>query len=195
MKPTLRFVATLSLSLVSLVLSSGPVFAHSDELITSPKAGSTVEAAKISISVEFAEELLTGDEAISHEVVITNSEGAIIPALCAIADGFALNTVAAIDQPGEYKVNWRTVSADGHPTSGDFSFSVVNNTGYDAASEPVDACIYAMATTGEVTPNGDSQTGMQPLSIVLIAVAVAAGGFALIRLFRAQALRRKNKSE
>lgn len=149
MKRIFSISAALSLALAALIGGAVPASAHSDEFKTSPETGSTVDAGRIPITMTFGEELLVGDESISHEVVITNQDGEIIPALCATAEGFDLSTAAAIDQPGEYKVTWRTVSADGHPTSGDFSFNVVNNNDYDAATDPVDACIYAMATSGE----------------------------------------------
>lgn len=149
MKRILSSLATLSLSLAAIIGVSGPALAHSDELKTSPEQGSTVEAGRIPITLTFGEELLTGDESISHEVVVANEAGELIPALCASAEGFDLSTAAAIDQPGKYTVTWRTVSADGHPVDGTFDFNVVNNTDYDAATDAVDACVYAMATSGE----------------------------------------------
>jgi methionine-rich copper-binding protein CopC len=149
MKRILSSLATLSLSVAAIIGVSSPALAHSDELKTSPEQGSTVEAGRIPITLTFGEELLTGDESISHEVVVANEAGELIPALCASAEGFDLSTAAAIDQPGKYTVTWRTVSADGHPVDGSFDFNVVNNTDYDAATDAVDACVYAMATSGE----------------------------------------------
>ena len=149
MKRILSSLATLSLSVAAIIGVSSPALAHSDELKTSPEQGSTVEAGRIPITLTFGEELLTGDESISHEVVVANETGELIPALCASAEGFDLSTAAAIDQPGKYTVTWRTVSADGHPVDGTFDFNVVNNTDYDAATDAVDACVYAMATSGE----------------------------------------------
>lgn len=149
MKRILSSLATLSLSVAAIIGVSSPALAHSDELKTSPEQGSTVEAGRIPITLTFGEELLTGDESISHEVVVANEAGELIPALCASAEGFDLSTAAAIDQPGKYTVTWRTVSADGHPVDGTFDFNVVNNTDYDAATDAVDACVYAMATSGE----------------------------------------------
>lgn len=177
MKRIFSISAALSLALAALFASSGPAFAHSDELITSPEADSTVEAGRIPIILTFAEELLVGDESISHEVVVTNNQGGIIPALCASAEGFDLSTAAAIDQPGEYTVTWRTVSADGHPTSGDFKFKVVNNNDYDASTDAVDGCIYAMATSGESapTPTAAPEGGSNALIGGLVL-----GGFAVV---------------
>ena len=207
MKRIFSISAALSLAVAALLGGAVSASAHSDELITSPEANSTVDAGRIPITLTFAEELLVGDESISHEVVITGEDGAIVPALCASAEGFDLSTAAAIDQPGEYTVTWRTVSADGHPTSGDFKFNVVNNNDYDAASDPVDACVYAMATSGE-TPalvtfeqedaesdaKGAVFTGLAFIGVLAV-IAIATRKTIKDWAVTAQASRRKRKSE
>jgi methionine-rich copper-binding protein CopC len=201
MKHIFRSAAALSLSLAALIGVSSPAMAHSDELNTSPEQGSTVEAGRIPITLTFGEELLTGDDSISHEIVVANEAGALIPALCASAEGFDLSSAAAIDQPGKYSVTWRTVSADGHPVDGTFDFTVVNNTDYDAATDAVDACVYAMATTGE-TPMLTSETEEQSRDSrpVLFIGAAFVGVLAIIwiatrKTLRGRAQLRKNKSE
>lgn len=193
--------AALSLSLAAIIGVSSPAMAHSDELKTSPEQGSTVEAGRIPITMTFAEELLTGDESISHEIVVVDEAGAMIPALCASAEGFDLSSAAAIDQPGKYSVTWRTVSADGHPVDGTFDFTVVNNTDYDAATDAVDACVYAMATSGE-TPMLISENEQSPESLpgALFIGAGFVGVLAIIwiatrKTLRGKAQLRKNKSE
>ena len=206
MKRILTSTAALSLSLAAIIGVPSPALAHSDELKTSPAAGSTVEAGRIPITLTFGEELLTGDESISHEVVVTNAAGDIIPALCASAEGFELTTAAAIDQPGKYTVTWRTVSADGHPVDGTFEFTVENNTDYDAATDAVDACVYAMVTSGEEPTLLDSpmnpsdaeaaQSWQGALFIGAGFVGVLAViGIATRKTIRDQVQRRKNKSE
>lgn len=207
MKRILSSLATLSLSVAAIIGVSSPALAHSDELKTSPEQGSTVEAGRIPITLTFGEELLTGDESISHEVVVANEAGELIPALCASAEGFDLSTAAAIDQPGKYTVTWRTVSADGHPVDGSFDFNVVNNTDYDAATDAVDACVYAMATSGE-TPmlisenegSADSLPGALFIGAAFVGVLVVIW-IATRRTLQKRASvkgkdqRRKNKSE
>jgi methionine-rich copper-binding protein CopC len=209
MKRIFSISATLSLALAALIGCAVPAQAHGDGFETNPETGSTVEAGRIPITMTFGEELLVGDESISHEVVITNQDGAIVPALCATAEGFDLSTAAAIDQPGEYKVTWRTVSADGHPVSGDFSFNVVNNNDYDAASDPVDACVYAMATSGEeptlitmqqedaesdAAVKGAFFIGLAFLGVIAV-LAIATRKTIKNWAVTAQASRRKNKNE
>lgn len=209
MKRILSISAALSLAVAVMLGGAVSASAHTDEFKSSPEAGSTVDAGRIPITLTFGEELLVGDESISHEVVVTGADGAIIPALCASAEGFDLSTAAAIDQPGEYTVTWRTVSADGHPTSGDFKFNVVNNNDYDAASDPVDACVYAMATTGEAPAvvtfeqeNAESDAAVKGAFFIGLAFlgVIAVIGIATRKTIKdwattAQASRRKRKSE
>mgnify|MGYP000452766371 CR=1 FL=1 len=152
MKRTWGILATLGLIIGGFFGISSPAFAHSDEFESIPEAGSTIEAGRIPITLSFGEPLLTGDDSIAQEIVITDSGNKLIPALCAVADQKDLSTAVAIDQPGEYTVSYRTVSEDGHPVSGSFKFNVVNTTGYDAAADPIDACVYAMANEGEGQP-------------------------------------------
>lgn len=201
-----RFFSTatlLSLSFAAVIGVSAPALAHSDEVASSPEQGSTVEAGRIPITLTFAEELLVGDDSISHEVVVTDAEGSIVPALCASAEGFELRTAAAIDQPGNYNVTWRTVSADGHPVSGSYEFKVVNTTDYDAATDAVDACVTSSISEQEPTvisaPENSSATDQanETAGWVIGISLLAAGAVAVIsgRVIKARGLRRKNKSE
>lgn len=198
MKRILSTAATLSLSLAALLGGASGALAHSDELNTSPEQGSTVEAGRIPIILTFGEELLVGDESISHEVVVTNEAGDILPALCASAEGFELSTATALDQPGTYLVTWRTVSGDGHPVSGSFDFKLVNTTDYDAATDAVDACVTSsmaepmvIAAPTAAADNTDSLGWLVAGGLVLLGAAAAISG----RVVRARGLRRKNKSE
>lgn len=207
MKRIFSISAALSLAVATMLGGAVSASAHTDEFSSSPEAGSTVDAGRIPIIMTFGEELLVGDESISHEVVVTGEDGAIVPALCATAEGFDLSTAAAIDQPGEYTVTWRTVSADGHPTSGDFKFNVVNNNDYDAASDPVDACVYAMATSGEepmlISTNQEESDGGLVAGLFIGAgflVVLGVIAFATRKTIKdwavtARASRRKYKSE
>jgi methionine-rich copper-binding protein CopC len=198
MKRILSTAATLSLSVAALLGGAGGAWAHSDELKTSPEQGSTVEAGRIPIILTFGEELLVGDESISHEVVVTNEAGDILPALCASAEGFELSTASALDQPGTYSVTWRTVSADGHPVSGSFDFNLVNTTDYDAAIDAVDACVSSsMAEPMVIAAPTDSADNTETLGWLVAGGLVVLGAAAAIsgRVIRARGLRRKNKSE
>lgn len=206
MKRILTSVAALSLSVAAIIGVPSPALAHSDELKTSPEAGATEDAGRIPITLTFGEELLTGDDSISHEVIVTNEAGEIVPALCGKAEGFELSTAAALDQPGKYTVTWRTVSADGHPVDGTYDFYIQNNTDYDAATDAVDACVYAMATSGEGSPLLDSPiepSDAQSSDALPGALFIGAGfvgvlaviAIATRKTLRSKAPRRTSKSE
>lgn len=197
MKRILSTAATLSLSVAALLGGASGAWAHSDELKTTPEQGTTVEAGRIPIILTFGEELLIGDESISHEVVVTNEAGEILPALCASAEGFELSTAAALDQPGTYLVTWRTVSGDGHPVSGSFDFKLVNSTDYDAATDAVDACASSsMAEPMVISAPSDSKDSADSLGWIVAGGLVAIGAAVAIsgRVIRARGLRRKNRS-
>lgn len=195
---------------VSLLVASSAIFgasiasAHADLESTSPSAGETVEAGQITLALKFGEELLTGE---SNGNVIS-VQGPAGPENAQWADGCVdsisgglLRDVISPSKPGEYVVNWRAVSADGHPIEGEFSFTVVNSTGFE--SVPPTACDASLISTltGEdpellpVTQKGAEQQrawGISPEDgliggIVVITIVSVIGAF----LLRAQERKRE----
>lgn len=200
MKRILSTAASLSLSLAALLGASASAYAHDDEQKTTPIQGSTVEAGRIPVVLTFGEELLVGDASISHEILVTNEAGDIQPALCASAEGFELSSATALDQPGTYRVTWRTVSADGHPVSGNFDFKLENTNDYDAATDAVDACVSASVSAPEPmlileSPAQPSNTDNLPWLIAVVVVVMGAVVAIAARIARARGLRRKSKTE
>lgn len=198
MKRIFGILATLGLTITTFFAISGPAFAHSDEFESNPAAGATVEAGRIPVTLSFGEPLLLGDDSIAHEIVITDSQGAIIPALCAVADSKDLSTAAAIELPGEYTVTYRTVSEDGHPVSGSFSFKVQNTTDYEAAADPIDACVYQMLTDSSPTPLiAPAPAGSDSSGNIYAIIALIVASIAVVTLtsFIGRAKNRRNKSE
>jgi hypothetical protein len=64
----------------------------------------------------------------------------------------------ALDEPGAYAVTWRVVSADGHPTSGEFSFSYAPEGGEPEAGDSAApaGCDRASDTTSDGAPDADT---------------------------------------
>ena len=206
MKRILSTAATLSLSLAVMLGGSAGAYAHDDEQKTTPEQGSTVEAGRIPIVLTFGEELLVGDDSISHEIWLTNEAGEMQSALCASAEGFELSSAAALDQPGTYTVTWRTVSADGHPVSGKFDFKLENTTDYDAATDAVDGCVKTQLGVPEPSLIAEPDVIAEPVAQetntdtsgwLIAAGVVAVGAIAAVaaRLAKARGLRRKSKTE
>ena len=150
----IRVALITALVAASVTLGTAGAWAHADLESTSPSAGETVEAGRITLALKFAEDLLTGDS--SGNVVSVQgpagpdnaqwSDGCVD----AVKGGLLMESIAP-SRPGDYVVNWRAVSADGHPVEGSFEFTVVNTTGFE--SEPPATCEASLISTLDDTSN------------------------------------------
>lgn len=119
--------------LLTLLLLAAPLpaSAHEELVDQTPAANSVVEAGRVKISLEFSNDLLvlSGSGA---EILVTGVDGELLNKGCALVDKRNAVLEIELDQPGEYQVAWRVVSADGHPISDSFGFTLVNGTGFVA---------------------------------------------------------------
>lgn len=130
-----------------VALSLGPAANAHEELVGStPSDGSVIEAGLIELDLEFSSELL--DLGSGAELVVRDQSDAFVPATCLLVSGSHAYSTIDLDQPGEYRVGWRVVSADGHPIEGSFSFNVQNTTNYVAAGIQ-DPCLITQAAEDE----------------------------------------------
>lgn len=97
--------------------------AHDALVSSSPEADGSVETVPAELTLTFSAKLIDGEGA--TEVVVTDPAGDVVSEGDATVDG------AIVTQPlrgtgpaGEYHVIWKVVSSDGHPTSGEYSFTV-----------------------------------------------------------------------
>ena len=108
-----------------LVLVAGVLFpatsasAHAQFLGSDPKPGATLDAAPSSMTIDFSEPPISGDDLVVEDGcgndMVTKAD----------VDEKALVAELADGQPGKWKVSVRVVSAvDGHPTEKSFSFTV-----------------------------------------------------------------------
>ncbi|MFB4352263.1 copper resistance protein CopC [Microbacterium sp. LS_15] len=124
-----------------------PASAHDSILGSSPEADSTVDTLPTTLTLTFSAKLIDGDGA--TEVVVTDASGA------SVTDGAAAVDGAIVTQPlvaeaaaGAYHVIWKIVSSDGHPTSGEFDFTVANSTVVAPTPDP--------SATPEATPSAEA---------------------------------------
>lgn len=137
--------AAVALTAGSLLLAAAPASAHDELLSTDPAADSSVEALPEQLTLTFSGQLL--GEAGASEVQATDAAGT------ALTDGAPIVTDNVITQPltgtasGAVTVLWRTVSSDGHPISGEFTFTVT------AAPSPTASESPSATPTEETTPS------------------------------------------
>ena len=181
-----KWVTAAVLGLLAAVLfPAGPASAHAKLTGSNPQAGQLISVALPAITLSFSgpvkPDLTT--------IVIAGPDGVNKTAGApTLADVTLTQPVAALP-PGQIKVTWRTVSADGHTISGSFDFTNAapgaTQPSPSASSAPA---VAAPATTPESTPEpatvatepASDDEGMSPVVWIVLAVlvvgAVAGGG-------------------
>ena len=105
-----------------LMLLNHPASAHAIILSSEPPAGGTVRGTDVSMRLHFNSRI---DRQRSKLLVIsTDGKETQVP----IDDGSTEDTLigrAHVMAPGQYRLRWQVLSADGHITRGDILFSVV----------------------------------------------------------------------
>jgi hypothetical protein len=111
--------ATAALALTSF---SGQAFAHAHLMSSDPAAGAAVSAPR-AIVLRFSEKL--EPKFSGADLMKADGRGVAMKSSVAAQDGKTLvATPTAPLAPGAYRVMWHAVAADGHRTTGDFSFTV-----------------------------------------------------------------------
>jgi len=149
-----------------------------------PAADESVETVPAELTLTFSAKLIEGEGA--TEVVVTDPSGASVTDGAATVDGAIVTQPLRASGPaGEYHVIWKVVSSDGHPTSGEYSFTVT--VGDDGAATESPSAAPTTAPPAEqtavpeptTTPAADSEDSggasawIWALSIGGILVAVA----------------------
>lgn len=120
-----RVAATALVVGAALAVLAGPrqAAAHSSLIGTSPKQGGTVTSPVKNVKLRFSEDV----QARFATVAVTDPDGEKVSAgKPAVRGGTVEQPVTAFREPGKYLVGWRVVSADGHPVSGKFAFTVTD---------------------------------------------------------------------
>lgn len=122
--------------------------AHDALVSSSPAADESVETVPSELTLTFSAKLIDGEGA--TEVVVTGPDGS------SVTDGAATVDGAIVTQPlqgsgpaGEYHVIWKVVSSDGHPTSGEYSFTVTVGDDVAPTEEPTAAPSSAAPTAAQ----------------------------------------------
>jgi methionine-rich copper-binding protein CopC len=160
--------------------SGGAAMAHDEVVSVYPESGSSVDAGVIDLNITFNEEVLTTENATGFDVVVSNSQGEPQTVACISPMGSSLSARVAIGKAGEYKVLWHSVSSDGHPSEGEYSFKVANDAEVDAdqinncprlliAPAPDDPSAIAYSV-GDVTSNDNTPIEIGILVLVVILV-------------------------
>ena len=125
-----RLLTALAGALLVL-LAPTAAFAHDTIVSSDPADGSSVEVSPERITLSYSAELLD----LTPVVRVVDAAGQPVLETTPAIEG--RDAVAAIDQPlaaGEYTVQWRVVSSDGHPIEGAYDYTVEGETAVDGQS-------------------------------------------------------------
>jgi hypothetical protein len=163
-----RLLAALGLLGLLALLGAGPAAAHSVLLETSPARGGSVQVAPTSVALTF-NEMPQGEFSTIH---VTGPDGQRRDdGHVQVVNDVVTEPLAGTRPAGHYVVDWRVVSADGHPVSGQFSF-----TAQAAATQVIARSAAAQAPA----PKSSSNTGVI-IGVVAAVVVVGVGVVIFVR--------------
>lgn len=110
------------LTAVFALAVSQPAYAHDELIGSSPAAGSSVDELPDEVELTFSAVLLA--EPAATDVVVTDAAGADLTEGDLVIDGTRITQPLSGTAAGVVTVIWRVVSSDGHPVSGEFTFTV-----------------------------------------------------------------------
>ncbi|MCK9793633.1 copper resistance protein CopC [Isoptericola sp. 4D.3] len=117
-------IGALGVALAGTLAVAAPAAAHNVVVGTVPGTGETVTQAPSTVEVTFDDVVLElSAEGSSTVVSVTDADGVQHATGCPTTQDRTVSVPVALGAAGEYTVDWRIVSADGHPTSGEFSFT------------------------------------------------------------------------
>jgi hypothetical protein len=119
----LILVAAFLVAAASVIMTAAPAAAHDRLLGSDPAAESTVEQLPPALSLTFSAAIAA--DAGASEIQVTDAAGAPLTDGAPVVDGPILTQpLTQVTAAGPVTVLWKVVSSDGHPISGQFTFTV-----------------------------------------------------------------------
>ena len=172
MTRVVRALAVLGAAFLAFVLGAGPAAAHSVLLKTSPARGAAVATAPSTVVLTF-NEMPQGEFSTIH---VTGPDGQRRDdGHVQVVNDDVTEPLAGTRPAGRYVVNWRVVSADGHPVSGEFTFT---------AQAAAPQLVARAAPTGAAPAKSSNTVG---IVISVVAGLIIVGGIVALLMRRKRA--------
>lgn len=166
-------LAVVASAVVTVLAAPSPAAAHDVLIGTAPKARSTVTASRSTVKLTFNDAVQTS----FAEVVVTDGAGDKLSlGKPNVVDDTVTQRIQPFRDAGDYRVSWRIVSADGHPVSGTFTFTVSKSAVSTASpAESTPASPAATEQAGGTQKQSFLQRHAVHLLIGLVIVVVGGG--------------------
>lgn len=149
-----RILTALALTGAVLLGLSPTAYAHDTLTDSSPAEGETLQEAPTQVRLTFSGEVLEMGAA----VVVADSDGGSWEADEPLVEGKEVTVPLEDGMPnGDYEINWRVTSSDGHPISGAIPFTV-DTPAEESESAPADQA----PATGTETPPETQEPATDP---------------------------------
>ena len=148
--------AALTALALTAFLGAVPAQAHDALPSSNPADGQTITTNPGKVSITLNNPPSTQLKG-SNIIKVTAPDGHVVSTGDLAVDGATLSTEADIDHPGKHTVQWRAVSADGHPIEGSFTFTFAGADEH-ASSEATTASAQATAAPSVTAPAAGAST-------------------------------------
>lgn len=176
-------IAAVAVATVAALAVAAPASAHDTIVSSTPAADSQLTAAPTEVVLTFSNTLLSLDENSGTAMTVIDESGEDWVAGPPVVAADTVTVPLAEGMPGgAYTVTWQVVSSDGHPTSGEYGFSL---TLPEASAEPSATPSETAAAEPTDPPSDAAQPAQQSddsmpwplligLGVVLLAAIVTA---------------------
>lgn len=176
---------------LAIALTCAPAASAHDALVgTTPAANATLSKTPSSIRLTFSEEVLD----MGNRISVQGPNGQPEASASTVA-GRTVTAPFTASGDGRYTVQWRVTSSDGHPVSGQYSFTLkaaanastaTASSAASSASTPTRSATSSSAPTvkGPTTPTTNEPGDNKPWLIgggALVAALALAGGYVVAR--------------
>ena len=145
-------------ALAPVVLLAGPASAHDVLVSSDPAADAAVSGDLDVVTLTLSEEPLSGLQT-GIVISVTDAAGAEHTSGEVRVSGTTIAKPVDLATPGTYRVQWRSVSVDGHPISGEYRFTSTGATTPSPTAAP-SASASAAAPAAEPTPTAATSTAV-----------------------------------
>jgi methionine-rich copper-binding protein CopC len=111
----------------AVLVTAAPAAAHNALISSDPKDKSSLEAGPSSVTLTFDQDVQGGEGINTISVVDANGGHYEVPGDPTIRDNAVSAQVNALGKAGQYKIGYRILSADGHPVSGELTFTLTKD--------------------------------------------------------------------
>ncbi|WP_022882112.1 copper resistance CopC family protein [Gryllotalpicola ginsengisoli] len=168
-----RLIAVAAAAVAASVLFIAPAASAHDFLVSSdPKDGATVSSALSTVSLDF-DDVVLDENGRGALVQVTDASGRNYETDCASVDGRDVTVPVALGAPGQYRVTWQIVSADGHPVSSSIQFDYRGPKAGSGHEGPLAKCGTTVTAPAAQATDAPS-SGTVPTSVV-VALVIAGG--------------------